>query len=445
MRGSDVRKVFEAILPDDALEEIIDRSGLQQRERRLEARTLLRTMVLTAASGHGGRQADILAAYLEAGARKVARCSFYAWFGEALERAIASIREKALVYARSQKADLPGPLGRLVRDWHIVDSTTVALPRELLEEYPGTGDYAALKVHKRFSVGVGTTIDYQLSPAREHDSLHLKIDESWRGLGLLCDLGYASLARLLDCEKYGVTYILRLKENWKPKIDRVARGSVSDTFVPGCDFDLAVDAEEIVLGKRVFDADVRVGSGEREVSARMVGIATPRGHCFFLTNAPRGSLAAKTIGDLYRVRWEIESDNKLDKSSLRLDELGAETGPSARALVDASMVSSILICLLVHRHRMRETRPRRGTERTSPPLHPQRIGRQLAFSGERAARAMTLTGRRAEDEWEALAQLLNLQTDPNWRHRPSILDQMRGWRITPGRPRNLSISEASAP
>ena len=58
---------------------------------------------------------------------------------------------------------------------------------------------------------------------------------------------------------------------------------------------------------------------------------------------------------------------------------------------------------------------------------------------------MTLTGRRAEDEWEALAQLLNLQTDPNWRHRPSILDQMRGWRITPGRPRNLSISEASAP
>ncbi len=64
--------------------------------------------------------------------------SFYAWFGEALERAMASIREKALVYARSQKADLPGPLGRLVRDWHIVDSTTVALPRELLEEYPGT-------------------------------------------------------------------------------------------------------------------------------------------------------------------------------------------------------------------------------------------------------------------------------------------------------------------
>ena len=37
MRGSDVRKVFDAIFPDDALEEIIDRSGLQQRERRLEA------------------------------------------------------------------------------------------------------------------------------------------------------------------------------------------------------------------------------------------------------------------------------------------------------------------------------------------------------------------------------------------------------------------------
>ena len=38
-----------------------------------------------------------------------------------------------------------------------MDSSTVKLDDRLKGEYPGTGDYAALKVHKHFSVGVGTT------------------------------------------------------------------------------------------------------------------------------------------------------------------------------------------------------------------------------------------------------------------------------------------------
>ncbi len=445
MTGDDVREVFEAILPEEALREIIEESGLQERERKMEARLLLRSIVLAAPTGHGGRQADILAAYLQSGGRPIARCSFYAWFGEALERALAAVRERALAFARQEKPDVPGVLGRLVRDWHIVDSTTVKLPDEMIEEYPGTGDYAALKVHKRMSVGIGTTIDYHLSPAREHDSLHLKIDESWRGLGLLCDLGYASFARLRDCETHGVIYIIRLKENWKPKVDRISRCKVRETFVPGCDFDLAVDAGEIDLGHGIFDADVRIGPAGNEVRARMVGVWVERkkAYCFFLTNAPR-SLAASTVADIYRVRWEIECDNKLNKSSLRLDELRAETGPAVRALTDASMVASILVCLLTHRHRLR-TRPRRGATRTQPPIHPQTLGRKLVFACLRIETALDLEGRAAQDEWNKLAEIFNYYTDPNWRHSPSVLDQMRGWRITRGRPKNLSISEASAP
>ena len=51
-------------------------------------------------------------------------------------------------------------------DWRIVDSETVVLNKRLLPEYPSTGDYAALKVHKTLSVGTGTTVAYHLSPAR---------------------------------------------------------------------------------------------------------------------------------------------------------------------------------------------------------------------------------------------------------------------------------------
>ena len=112
----------------------------------------------------------------------------------------------AMNYAAGLSRDLPGIVGG-VTDWRIVDSSTVGLHKRLKEIYPGTGDYAAIKVHKIMSVGSGTTISYHFSPAREHDARHLALDESWRGLGLLIDLGYASLKRLRECERYGVRVV----------------------------------------------------------------------------------------------------------------------------------------------------------------------------------------------------------------------------------------------
>ena len=174
------------------------------------------------------------------------------------------------------------------------------------------------------------------------------------------------------------------------------------------------------------------------------GVPTDKGYCFFLTNlAPR--VAPRSVADLYRVRWEIESDNKLDKSGLRLDEIGARTLPAVHALVHASMVASIMVCLLAHHHRRREAPPpRRGAERTKPPIHPQGIARMIAVAAVSIARAFELRGKAATEEWNRLAELFNHETDPNWRNRPSVLDQMRGWRISPGRPRRQRIADASA-
>lgn len=444
MTGGDVREVFETILPDGVLMAAVRAAGFQERERKLNALVFLRTMITAASTGYGGRQADAMKLYFESGAEKVARGAFYAWFGTELERVLEAVRDRALTYAARQPLDLPGVLGAEVRDWHIYDSTTVRLDDALKGEYPGAGDYAALKIHKRFSVGLGTTIAYHLSPAREHDAPHLRVDESWRGLGLLADLGYASLDLLQRCERHGVHLVIRLKENWKPKVDHVARGALKATFTPGSDLDLLLDAEVLALDGKIIDADVRVGSGKQEVRCRLVGVPVEKGYCFFLTSLPP-RIAPRSVADLYRVRWEIESDNKLDKSCLRLDEIGARTGPAVRALVHASMVASITVCLLVHHHRLRELPPpAAGAERTKPPLHPQGLARMVAFCALAVARAFELDGRAASQEWDRLATLFNYETDPNWRRSPSILDQMRGWKVTPGQPRKARISGASA-
>ena len=86
MLGSDVRDVFEKILPNEALSEIVEKTGFQQRERKSDALVLIRSMVLAASSGRGGRQAEVMEAYFAAGAPRMARSSFYRWFGDAFEK-----------------------------------------------------------------------------------------------------------------------------------------------------------------------------------------------------------------------------------------------------------------------------------------------------------------------------------------------------------------------
>jgi hypothetical protein len=444
LKGSDVRRVFEAILPDKALERLARSTKLQERTRKLDAVRLIRAMVIAAATGYGGRQADVMRLYFEAGAMRVVRGGFYAWFGVELEAVMLAVRQLAFEYAGTLKLDLPGLLGAHVRDWHIVDSSTVKLNAALFDEYPGAGDYAALKVHKRFSVGLGTTVGYHLSPAREHDNKHLTIDASWSGLGVLLDLGYASFKLLRDCEQFGVHFVIRLKDSWKPRVLSVSRGSVTRTFLAGSDLDGLIADETILLDGRVIDVGVEFGSGAATIGCRLVGVPIPDGgYRFYLTSLP-SSVGPRQIADLYRVRWEIESDNKLNKSCSHLEEIGAETGPAVRALVDASLVSSMLACLLAHQHRLDEAPPaHEGAERTTAPIHPQMLALSMGSASNTIAAAMELRGEKATAEWDRIAAILtHLGRDPNWRRNPSILDQLRGWRITPGRPRKAKMASA---
>lgn len=136
VKPSDVREVFETILPAEVLMDAVRSSELQTRERKLDALGLIRAMVIAASTGYGGRQADVMRLYLEGGAEQVVRGGFYRWFGPALEAVMDSVLARALAYVARQRRDLPGWLGRHVKDWVIVDSSTVRLDDRLIEEYP---------------------------------------------------------------------------------------------------------------------------------------------------------------------------------------------------------------------------------------------------------------------------------------------------------------------
>jgi Transposase DDE domain len=223
MTGEEVRQAFEATLPQHEIERLCAPFGVIERQRKLHLGMLVWAMIILAETPGGAYQADVLRSYLECEVPKVACSALYRWFDEPLEHFMAALADRALTYPRAQQVDLSGILGG-VKDWYIVDSTTVRGCDALRAEFPGTGKYAARKVHKVLSVGCGAPVRSRLSPAREHDSRNLEIDASWRGCGLLVDLAYASVARLRACNTHGVRLVIRLKDNWKTKVEDSARG-----------------------------------------------------------------------------------------------------------------------------------------------------------------------------------------------------------------------------
>lgn len=426
MTGDAVREVFEAVLPSDLIDGFAHLFGVVERERVFDVSTFVRCAVMGAGSPGGGLQADIIRNYLDAVGKPMARSALYRKFDEEFEALMEALAQHALEYARSQQVDLPGILAG-VTDWRIVDSSTVKVSDDVKAVLPGTGEYAAVKVHKTYSVGCSAPVAYHFSAAREHDSRHLCIDDSWRGYGLLADLGYASLDRLRACIEHDVKFVIRLKENWKPKVTSVARGEVTRMFFAGSDLDVLLDDETLALRGKPIDATVRVGSGTAMLDLRLVGVPTSKGYCFFLTNLPR-ALSAAEVGDIYRIRWEVELSFKLDKGSYRLDQGKGERACSIKALLHASLIASVLTGLLVHKHVL-ETRPAKPAEsRTRPPLHHGLVAKCLIQWADRIARAFALRGEPARAEWDGIAaRLQHAGADPNWRSKPSVLDKIRGW------------------
>jgi len=313
----------------------------------------------------------------------------------------------------------------------MVEATTVRVRDALRQALPGRGGYAALKVHTILAVGCGAPVPSHVSPAREHDSRHRQLDESWRGYGLLADLAYASLARLRACATHGVRYVRRLQEHWQPKVDHLARGQVTPAFFPGTDFDALLQDETLLLDGRAMDAEVQVGTGHKRVQVRRVGVHTPKGECVFLTNLPP-RIGPRQVADRYRVRWEVERSIRRETSVNRLDAMDAEPPWTLRPLLQASLIASTLAAILAPPHH-RHTRPQQsGAPRTEAPVHPRRLALPLGVACPSMAQACARRGAQATHGWNTMAEWLTRRgQDPNWRRRPSVLDQLRGWKRQP--------------
>jgi hypothetical protein len=428
--GAKLREVLRRALQPKRVMQLARELGVVERESVIEFDELVNALVLVSRTPAGGRQADVLRAYAKSVGAEPVRGTFYARFNEGLETLMERLLRDTLAEIRREPVLLPEAISG-VKDWVAVDSETVKLHPSLKERYPGTGDYAAVKVHKAYSLGRQNMIDYAFWPAREHDSEHFEVTASMRGIGLLMDLGYASHARLRDCIRHGVSVVIKLKDRWKAAIEEVHVGSV-EGLLAGTDVADAVSSMQLECIDGVIDADVKLGSGAKAYRMRLVAIElADKGLCVFLTNLPRDRYAARVVGDLYRLRWDIEKSNKLDKSDFCLDELDCRKLCSAHTMLMASLLGSCIIGRLVHADHRALAAAKEPM--TRGPVHARLLALALAAFHVPLSDALRVDD---DETWSVLARkLAHLSRDPNWRRRASVLDTMLGFVAPPGRPR----------
>lgn len=427
MTGQQLIDIFEKILPLAIIASFVEKLGIQKRQRKLDITGFLMALVFSGGTHRFGPQARIQRAYTDLGFTSVARSAFYRWFTPEVEFLMAELGRHACRWAASRPVHLPGILSGKT-DWRAVDSTTVKLCDALMETYPGCGDYAALKIHREYSLGVENLVDYSVSPARDHDSKHLVIDESRRGQGLLLDLAYVSHKTFRDCKTHDVDFVVRAKGGWQLWFDEstseekrlkwLDEGTLDNRFKVA-DLD-AAPAEQIV------DIDVTVGPSDDLIHLRLVSFPVGRRTMHFLTTLSRETHTWAEIGLLYRLRWTIELDNKLCKSVLNVDEIKSKTPTSALILVHSAMLGAVFANAIVHEEHTRRgwTGERRRSIKQAP-LHPIAVAEYVARGADRIADAL-INGRKLAD-WDRWAHLIvHFGSDPNWRSRPSAIDVVKG-------------------
>ena len=432
MDGEALQKHISSILHIPDLLNFATKFGFVERDSQLDVAGFLIALILCGGTHDGGRQRDVLRVYLEQGHGHVERSAFYGRFNAALEHILVALLDRAIAAGRAQPTLLPGILAG-VTDWRIMDSETIKLPKGAMAEYPGCGDYAAVKIHKEFSLGVGNLVAYEFSPARDHDSPFLTVDESRRGQGLLFDLAYVSLKRLAACEQHGVKFVCRLKENWKPSVTRLVRGTLTAPLEEEeQDFDLLLDEDILLCDGKAIDADVTVGRGAIKVRLRLVGVPTESGYCFFLTNLPRKTHGPLQVGEIYRCRWDIEIDNKVDKEGARIDEIKATKGASIRTLILASLLNGTIARTIVQSEKLEIRRGKTpGQPAEKPPLHTISLMKALAAFHPSITRLLFDAAATRWDWAKVMSRLRSLSEDGNWRSRPSVLDKIQGLTAPP--------------
>jgi len=326
---SDLAATLQTLLTDEA-ETAAQETGWVRRCRRFSGATLVQTLVLgwlhkprapldglTEIAADLGIDVSLQALdkrFTPAGSHCLARL-----LTQALQRVVAAQPLDVALLSRFAGV-------------YVYDSTTLSLPRALVEQFPGSGRDragqrpAALKCQVELELSTGA-LDFHIEPARQTDVRSELVRRPLPAGSLrLADRGYLDLTRLADDTAAGIYWLSRLQSGMI--VEGAGRRGTLAAWLKGCaaacvDQAVAVGTQGLpcrllarrvpaaVAQKRRHKVQQRAKKQGRKVSVERL-VLCDWNVC--ITNLPTTLLTSAEAWVLLRARWQIELLFKLWKS-----------------------------------------------------------------------------------------------------------------------------------
>ena len=220
---------------------------------------------------------------------------------------------------------------RFKRVIHVVDSTTIQLVANCMDWAKHRRRKAAAKCHVRLDLQSFLPRFVIIDTAREHDNRRARELCAAVNAGeiVIFDKAYLDFAHLADLSVREVFWVTRAKDNTQYRVIRpLQEGPDGDI--------LADDVVELTSGpsQRAYPVEMRRVVARVEVDGEMRTME-------FLTN--NFTWSAKTIADLYRSRWGIETFFKELKQTLKLADFLGHNANAVKWQIWTALLTYLLV------------------------------------------------------------------------------------------------------
>ena len=250
-----------------------------------------------------------------------------------------------------------GPLGEFGRIL-IQDGCSFAVKDALREHYPGRfkkQNPAAVELHVTMSVLDESVKRVAVTADKAPERPHLPSPEALRGDLLLADRGYFDRKYFGAVNEAGGYFVARASASVNPKV-RGAYTWEGEALGEWCGQSLK---QGVLSAGETVDLDVVWGEGEEALGLRLLARwnAEEECHTLLVTNLARSRFSAEQVGQLYRLRWQVELLFKEWKSYANLHAFDTSKAGIAEGLIWTAIAASVL-----KRYLARMTQALRGVE-----------------------------------------------------------------------------------
>lgn len=213
------------------------------------------------------------------------------------------------------------------------DSTTIDLCLSVFPWAPFRSTKAAVKLHTLLDVRGAIPAFVHISDGKTHDVNALDELVPEPGAFYLLDRGYMDFARLHALHEAGAFFLIRAKRGLRVKrryshpVDRINTRVLCDQTV----------TLEVFYSKQGYPTALRRVVVRDDAGSRIV----------FLTNNTR--LAPAAIGELYRLRWQVELFFKWIKQHLRIRAFFGTSENAVKTQIWIAVATYVLIAIVKKR------------------------------------------------------------------------------------------------